>query len=323
MTVTDEAIERARSEPAGGGWHRPRIGIALVGALGAALAAGLVDLPREASALPEVARHAMAIALPKWGQQEVVNEIVYGSRGFDTFGETFLLLAAVMSVIVLARGREPRGEYVGESSAGRTEQAEIDPAAQPPDTEQAEAREADEQEEEDGRAGTPPDADLGALGTFAPERAQAMTVVTRLSARIAAVMLAVISVYIAAWGYSPGGGFPAGVAVTGVVILLYAAFGQAAVRVAVRPPVLEPVEIFVALVIIAIGLFGLLFRGSLFANFLTLAQPGTIRAGGTNQLFSAAELVEVATGLVIAIFSLLGMRHEWTSDEEDEGGGGR
>jgi len=85
----------------------------------------------------------------------------------------------------------------------------------------------------------------------------------------------------------------------------------------VRPGVLEPIELLGASAIIAIGLFGLLFKGSLFANFLTLAQPGTIRAGGTNQLYSGSELIEVATGLIIAVFSLLGMRHDWAADDAD------
>jgi multicomponent Na+:H+ antiporter subunit B len=70
-------------------------------------------------------------------------------------------------------------------------------------------------------------------------------------------------------------------------------------------------------VIIAVGVLGLL-KGSIFENFLPLAQLGTIRAGGTNQLFSGAELIEVSTGLTIAIFSLLGMRHDWAPDEDDE-----
>ena len=48
--------------------------------------------------LPAVARYAMDVALPRWGLTEPVNEVVYGTRGFDTFGETFLLLAAVVSV---------------------------------------------------------------------------------------------------------------------------------------------------------------------------------------------------------------------------------
>ena len=143
-----------------------------------------------------------------------------------------------------------------------------------------------------------------------------MSVVVRLAARIAAVVLAVTSVYLAAWGYTPGGGFPGGAAVAGVAILLYAALGHRAVRAAVRPDVLEPIELFGAAAITAIGLFGLLFKQSMFANFLTLAEPGTIRAGGTNQLYSGGELVEVATGLMIAIFGLLGMRHDWAPDED-------
>lgn len=322
MTVSEEAIEHASREASGvHGWHRPWVGLGLVGALAAALAAGFVDLPREAAALPAVARRAMEIAIPTWGQQEVVSEVVYGSRGFDTFGETFLLLAAVVSVMVLARGREARGEYIGESSAGEAEQSQIDPRPQRPDAPQAGARRAEAEEADEGPEAAP-DADLGALGRYGPERAQAMTVVTRVAARIAAVLLGVIGPYTMIIGYTPGGGFPAGVAVAGVAILLYAAFGHRAVRAAVRPSVLEPIEVLGALAVVAVGLFGLLFHGSLFANFITLAKPGTILAGGTNQIFSGAELIEVATGLTIAIFSLLGMRHEWAPDTEDDGGTG-
>ena len=46
---------------------------------------------------PAIARYALEIALPQWHITEPVNEVVYGTRGFDTFGETFLLLAAVVS----------------------------------------------------------------------------------------------------------------------------------------------------------------------------------------------------------------------------------
>jgi multicomponent Na+:H+ antiporter subunit B len=251
-----------------------------------------------------------------WGTTEAVNEIVYGSRGFDTFGETFLLLAAVISVVTLSRGREPRGEYVGESSAGRREQREHDPgdAAEP---QQEQARSAEQDEEH----GTNPlaDPDSIPLAEPAPERAEAMSVVIRVAARPAAVLLAVAGVYLAAWGYSPGGGFPAGAALTGIAVLLYAALGHRAVARFIRPSVLEPIELIGGAAIVAVGLLG--FRhGSIFANWLPLAEQQTIRAGGDTQLYSGAELVEVATGLTIAIFSLLGMGHSWTPDEdEDEG----
>jgi len=318
------AVEHAKHEPrAENDLHRPAIGFALAGAVLAVLVIGVVDLPRAAAALPDIARHAMEIALPKWGQNEVVSEIVYGSRGWDTFGETFLLLAAVVSVVTLTRSPEPRTEYVGESMAGREEQEEVDPKGGGESGEQEEAREA-EANEEDDKSDLAPNSDDIPLGTRAPERAAGMSVVVRVGARIAAVPLGVAAFYLCLWGYTPGGGFPAGAAVMGVVLVMYTAFGRGAVSRAVRPAVVEPIELLGAMAIIAIGLFGLLFKDSMFANFLTLAVPGTIRAGGTNQLFSGSELIEVATGLTIAVFSLLGMKHDWAPDEDgDDDGAGR
>lgn len=320
------AIEHARQEPqAGEEKHRAWLGLGLTAAVGAVFVIGFTDLSDAGAALPTIARHAMVIALPKWGQAEVVSEIVYGSRGWDTFGETFLLLAAVVSVTTLARPREHRTQYIGEATAGRSPRqsqggsvgdgSEGDGSGK--GGSEAQARSAEQQEADEG-PDAPPNADFERLGTHAPERAVAMTVVVRVGTRIAALVLAVASIYLAAWGYTPGSGFPAGAAVAGVVVLLYAALGHRAVRGAVRPAVLEPIELVGAAGIIAIGLFGLLFKGSMYANFLTLAMPATIRAGGTNQLYSAGELVDVAAGLVIAIFSLLGMRHDWAQDDGDE-----
>lgn len=314
-----EAVQHARRElHTDDGWHRPPIVFALVGLVALVLAAGFVGLPREGVPLPDIAEQAIRIALPKWGTTEVVNEVVYGSRGFDTFGETFLLLAAVVAVATLSRSREPRSEYVGEASAGRVEQQQNDPSG-PPDEQETAAREAERREEEEStRAQDNPDVDP--LGSYAPERAAAMTVIVRIVARTAAVPLAVAGVYLAAWGYTPGGGFPAGAVLTGVVILLYAALGHRAVGPVVRPSVLEPVEMAGAALIVGIGVLGLIRAGSLFANWLHLAEIETIRAGGSTQLFSGAELVEVATGLTIAIFALLGMKHDWAPDasEDDE-----
>ncbi|MBV9592682.1 MAG: sodium:proton antiporter [Actinobacteria bacterium] len=303
--------------------HRPLIGVVIVGAFAAVLAIGLCALPRERAELPAIAREAMTIALPQWGTTEPVNEIVYGSRGFDTFGETFLLLAAVVSVMTLGRQRETRNEYVGEASAGLAEQQRDDPHSRT-DSEEGEARQAEEREQDDSSTtdqesrepeAAPDDADDDPLGQPAPERAAGMTVIVRVAARTAAVPLSVAAIYLAAWGYSPGGGFPAGAALAGVILLLYTALGHRAVGKVVRPTVLEPLELFGAAAIIAVGVIGLLRRGSLFANWVRLAEPETIRSGGTLQLFSAGELIEVGTGLTIAIFALLGTEHDWTPDE--------
>lgn len=296
----------------------PRRGLLLVGLVGIVLAVGLAGLPREHAPLPAIARYAMTTALPDWRLTEPVNEVVYGSRGFDTFGETFLLLAAVISVILLARHREARRGYFGEVSAGLREQAHADPHTVETWGER-EARRAESAESGEegapwaGRPDTPDDVPIGAPG---PEEAEAMTVVVRTAVRIAAPVLAVSGLYLVAWGYSPGGGFPGGAVLVGVLILAYAAYGRRRIARVVRPGLLETLEMAGAAVIIGTELLGLLLQGSFSANWLPLAPPQTIRSGGVIQVFSFGELIEVGTGLAIAIFSLLGMRHDWAPDEE-------
>ena len=296
--------------------HRPIVGAALAIATLAVLAVGLIGLPRESAPLPDIARYALEIALPQWKTTEPVNEIVYGTRGFDTFGETFLLLAAVISVVMLARPREPRREYVGEAKAGEKEQARIDPDDDRLSPSEAAARRAEQAEEAETGEFIP--ADRTPLSTRDMERSPEMSVVVRIAARSAAPLLAVAAVYLVAWGYSPGGGFPGGAALAGVVVLLYAALGYRRVREVVRPGVLEPIELAGAAAIILIVVLGLVLKGSLTANWVPLAEPQTIRSGGVIQLFSVSELIEVSTGITIAIFTLLGMRHQWTPDEGQE-----
>jgi len=296
--------------------HRPVLGLGLCAAVAVVLGAAVLRSPHEHAPLPALARYALSIAMPRWHTTEPVNEIVYGSRGFDTFGETFLLLAAVIGVMVITRGREPRRGFVGEERAGAEEQAETDRKDEetPPESEarRAEARE---------RAGAwdPPTPDAVPLGTPGPETSEAMTVVARTSVRVLAPLLIVAGIYLCAWGYSPGGGFPAGAVLLGVALLAYVALGYRRVEPVIRPDVIEPVELAGALAIIAIGAGGLIFKGSFTASFLPLGKLQTIRSGGVLQAFSVSELVEVGTGLTLVVFGLLGMGHDWNEqDEEDE-----
>lgn len=302
--------EPAEEEP---GRHTAA-GLLLVLSFAAVLTAALIGIPREHAALPPIARYALVTSLPKWRLTEPVNEVVYGTRGFDTFGETFLLFAAVVSVIVIARHRESRHGYFGEQSAGLREQAKADPAEGATADESA-ARRAERAERAAAASQTPDDTPLGAP---APEQAEAMTVVVRTAVRLVAPVLAVAGCYLAAWGYSPGGGFPGGAIMVGVLLLVYAAFGRRRIARIVRPGLLETLEIAGAAVIIGTELLGLVLRGSFSANWLPLAPPQTIRSGGIIQLFSAGEFVEVGTGLAIVIFSLLTMRHDWTPDERPQ-----
>jgi multicomponent Na+:H+ antiporter subunit B len=350
------AKEAREREPS----HRRWVGAVLAAGMAVALGAAMAGLPDDHAPLPAVARYAMEVALPKWGLTEPVNEIVYGTRGFDTFGETFLLLAAVVSVILITRSREVRHGYFGESAAGARERARADPV-EPADASERAARAADRREQNQpddtgaaradagrgdpgrgdagrgdagrgdaGRGGAggpragrpdPDDEDAPAtpdavpLGTPAPETAEAMTVVTRTAIRMTLPVLAVGGFYLAAWGYSPGGGFPGGAVLVGVLLLAYAALGRRRIARVIRPGLLEGIELGGATAIIVTELLGLFLRGSVSANWLPLAQPETILSGGISQLFSASELVEVGTGLAIAIFALIGMGHDWTPDE--------
>lgn len=305
--------------------HRPLVGAVLVAGMAAVLAAAFLTIPRDDVPLPEIARQALTSALPRWHLTEPVNAVVYGMRGFDTFGETFLLIAAVVSVVVLTRTREPRQGYIGEETAAEREREQIDPEAAP-DATQRMARSAERVESGEDRPDTP---DATPLGTPAPERAEGMTVVVRTAMRLIAPILAVCGLYIVAWGYAPGGGFPAGAVMLGVILLLYAGFGYRRVGLVVRPAPLEVIELVGAAAIVLVMLLGLFLAGSFTANWLPLAPPQTIRSGGTAQVFSAGELVEVGAGLTIAVFALLGMRHDWAADEENDedtavdAGGGR
>jgi multicomponent Na+:H+ antiporter subunit B len=297
--------------------HRPWLGVLLVAGVAAALGVAMAGIPREHAPLPPIARYALEIAIPRWKLTEPVNEIVYGTRGFDTFGETFLLLAAVISVVVITRPREPRRGYFGESAAGAREQAQDDPAVGA-DAAKQEARSAERLEQDDqGSNGEEPveTPDAVPLGTPAPERAEAMTVVVRTAIRVALPILAVAGLYLVVWGFSPGGGFPGGAVMLGVLLLVYAGFGRRKVSRVIRPDLLETLELAGAALIIMTELLGLVVKGSFSANWLPLAQEMTPLSGGVAQLFSASELIEVATGLAIAVFALLGMSHDWARDE--------
>jgi multicomponent Na+:H+ antiporter subunit B len=309
-----EAAERERP-------HRPWLGFILVAGMFAALAVAMTGIPREHAPLPAVARYAMQVALPQWHLTEPVNEVVYGTRGFDTFGETFLLLAAVISVVVISRPRESRRGYFGESLAGQREQEETDRPDRPSGGEQQaraaeEEEQGEEEEEQPGERGEPPTPDSTPLGTPAPETADAMSVVARTAIRVALPLLAMAGFYLVAEGFSPGGGFPGGAVILGVLLLAYAGFGRSRVSRVIRPSLLETIEMAGAAIIILTELLGLVLKGSFSANWLPLATPATILSGGVAQLFSGSELIEVGTGLGIAVFALLGMRHDWGGDQD-------
>ena len=181
-----------------------------------------------------------------------------------------------MSVVLITRSREARRGYFGEAQAGQRERAQADPAEQAGATEQA-ARSAERREQGEfapGDAAGPATPDDTPLGTPAPETADAMTVVVRTAIRIALPVLAVAGLYLVAWGYSPGGGFPGGAVILGVLLLVYAGFGRRRISTIVRPGLLEAIELAGAGAIIVTELLGLLLLQRAEKSELALAGFG-------------------------------------------------
>jgi multicomponent Na+:H+ antiporter subunit B len=108
--------------------------------------------------------------------------------------------------------------------------------------------------------------------------------------------------------------------ILGVLLLVYASYGRRKISKVIRPGLIEPLELAGAGLIIMTEFLGLVFRGSFSANWLPLAPMMTPLSGGVAQLFSAAELIEVSTGLIIAVFALLGMTHDWVRDDDPSAG---
>ncbi|RFU39273.1 sodium:proton antiporter, partial [Actinomadura logoneensis] len=141
-----------------------------------------------------------------------------------------------------------------------------------------------------------------------------MTVVVRTGVRVVAPLLFAAGCYLVAWGYAPGGGFPAGAVLAGIVLMVYAAYGT-------RPfgsPPLETAELAGALAIILILVLGLAVKGTVGADWIPHAEQETPASGGIVQPFSVAEFVEVGTGILLAVQALLTARHDWTPDEPSD-----
>jgi multicomponent Na+:H+ antiporter subunit B len=63
---------------------------------------------------------------------------------------------------------------------------------------------------------------------------------------------------------------------------------------------------------------GLVLKGSVSANWLPIGQEKTFFGGGILPAFSASEFVEVATGVLIVVFSLVAMEREWTEEDRED-----
>jgi multicomponent Na+:H+ antiporter subunit B len=285
-----------------------------------ALLIGFFGLPRGDEPIPVIARRAVTMAIPEWHTTEAVNAIVYGTRGFDTIGESFLLVAAVVSVVLVARKKKERPGGGAEEEMARRERDGLERGGGFPEAgEHGATKEAKEAEraEEHGE-----DEDDHVARGGGPDPNESMTVVTRIATHALLPVLAMAALVIVSWGYSPGGGFPAAVALCGVALLVYASRGLGALGPVGNPDVLEVVEVVASLGLICVGLGGFIGSGSVTQNFLPLGVTGTIQGGGELQAMSGIEVFEVAGGILLVLVSLLTMRHDWSGEDDGGGDGG-
>jgi multicomponent Na+:H+ antiporter subunit B len=184
--------------------------------------------------------------------------------------------------------------------AGRAQEDDQSPQARK--AEESEERGTEEAGEPTGRRQPAPDPDAG------------MGEVVKVATRVLLPILFAAGIMIYAWGYSPGGGFPAGTVVAGIALLVYAANGVGSLGRLGSTSHLEAIEVVASLGILALALSGLVLAGSVTANVLPLGRVGTVTGGGNLQLLSGIELLEVATGVLVTILALLGMHHDWSDD---------
>jgi multicomponent Na+:H+ antiporter subunit B len=133
----------------------------------------------------------------------------------------------------------------------------------------------------------------------------------RALATVLAAPLIVLGAYVVTHGHlSPGGGFQGGVALSAIVLLVYAAGRQARLRRAGAPEHgAEVVEAAGAAGFALVALGGIVFAGALLANFIAHGSLGSLLSGGTVPLLSLVTGVEV-TGAV-ALIMLEFMEGEW------------
>jgi multicomponent Na+:H+ antiporter subunit B len=87
---------------------RRLVGVPVVGALAAVIAAGILAGPRFGAFHGAYGELLNRVAVPERHTTNVVTSIVFDYRGFDTMGEEFILFAAVVGVVLLLRDeREP------------------------------------------------------------------------------------------------------------------------------------------------------------------------------------------------------------------------
>jgi multicomponent Na+:H+ antiporter subunit B len=148
-----------------------------------------------------------------------------------------------------------------------------------------------------------------------------MTVIVKTVSSWVKVLIFLFGIYIILFGHlTPGGGFAGGVILASSYVLLMLAFGRKFVEENLPSAVASRLDCLGAFLFALVAVLGLVFGGTLFANFLYQEYlPGTpfeLVSAGTIPLSNLAIGLKVGASLFLVIFALTVFRSEAGRSEE-------
>jgi multisubunit Na+/H+ antiporter MnhB subunit len=147
-----------------------------------------------------------------------------------------------------------------------------------------------------------------------------MTLIVKTTVRLLAGFMVIFAAYLALTGHqTPGGGFPAGVVLASVFMLLLLAFGAARRREHILHTVLVRWESVGAGAFLAVALLGFV-GGGFFSHFLTRnAEQPHLFSSGSILLSNVAIALKVGAGLFGAFLAVVAFRPEPSDEQADQG----
>mgnify|MGYP001089678815 CR=1 FL=1 len=145
-----------------------------------------------------------------------------------------------------------------------------------------------------------------------------MTPIVKMITKVLCGPMLVFGAFIVAYGHiTPGGGFPGGVMIALVYILITLAYGRVIVERKVSGITASVVDDIGALIFWGVGMIGLFIGGSYLFNFLGKGSPFHILSAGTIIINNIAITLKVGMCLY-AIFLALSILQRVVIDEPKE-----
>jgi multicomponent Na+:H+ antiporter subunit B len=146
-----------------------------------------------------------------------------------------------------------------------------------------------------------------------------MTLIVKTTVRLLAGFMAIFAAYLALTGHqTPGGGFPAGVVLASIFMLLLLAFGAARKREHILHTVLVRWESVGAGAFLAVAVLGFV-GGGFFGHFLTRNAEQHLFSSGSILLSNVAIALKVGAGLFGAFLAVVAFRPGPSDEQADQG----